>query len=129
MAEFHPPPPPPPPRVLPFSAVAPPLFLTISRRSLRVTLDTIFEEDSLDLLENQCFPTVSASLSTSSCFFQVQKQHPVGSIALNVIARMVSEVRSIELHISQKEQLARKTIRPIFQLKGIDAPDVAPHGF
>ncbi|KAG9439373.1 hypothetical protein H6P81_019538 [Aristolochia fimbriata] len=60
-----------PPR-LPYSAVAPPLFVSITRRRARITLDTISEEeDSLDqLMEDQpssSTPCSSSSSSSSSC--------------------------------------------------------------
>ncbi|KAJ4848874.1 hypothetical protein Tsubulata_042836 [Turnera subulata] len=63
----------------PFSAVAPPPILTVSRlQAFIATLETIYEEEN----EEECFelmmshPQNSSSILTSSqssCFFEVQK--------------------------------------------------------
>ncbi|KAL5771906.1 hypothetical protein ACOSQ2_011830 [Xanthoceras sorbifolium] len=64
----------------PFSAVAPPPFLAVSRLNIRLTLETIYEEETEeDFNESTSSSSSSSCCQTqnsfmmSTCFFQVEK--------------------------------------------------------
>ncbi|GKU92624.1 hypothetical protein SLEP1_g6331 [Rubroshorea leprosula] len=59
----------------PFSAVAPPPFLAVSRLHIHITLETIHEEENEGEI-NELLPQNSSLTSTpfsSTCFLEVQK--------------------------------------------------------